>query len=238
MPHCLHFPYCNKGAECTYSHVHVAADAKVCKDFVALGWCDRGTDCKERHVWECPEFSESGSCTCRGCKLPHVIRRKGGADESGVPGQAEEGKADKNTMTSTIVENVDIPTATRKRSHDNANSDNENGRDLEKKKLRLGDVMQANDDFVTLVISDTESEDDDEGESESEDIDENAEDSSVESDELADPTADAPDDHRDLVTPVISNSFDLNQVQYQSRKASDRFNRKATPEDGEESEDE
>ena len=230
MPHCLHFPYCNKGADCTYSHVHVAANAKVCKDFVSLGWCESGSECKERHVWECPEFSETGTCPTRGCKLPHVIRRRGGADESGIPRQMDTEEGEKNAMPTTLVEPVNILDGSRKRSHDNISPSYEDQADSERKKLRVADGVQANDDFVTLVISDTESEEAD-GEDQDEDEVEGS-DSSVESDEL--------DDANIAVSAV-------NITQQQSAeagsspvhsKASDRFNRKASPEEGEESEDE
>lgn len=78
MPHCVHFPNCKLGSECLYPHVHTAPDAPVCRDFAVLGWCDAGaTQCTKRHVNECPEFSQTGTCSLgKSCKLPHVLRRK------------------------------------------------------------------------------------------------------------------------------------------------------------------
>ena len=39
-----------------------------------LGYCAAGFDCPKQHVRECPDFAEKGTCTTKGCKLPHVIR--------------------------------------------------------------------------------------------------------------------------------------------------------------------
>jgi len=46
----------------------------VCRDFAVLGYCEKGLECAHNHVHECPDFAESGKCTTKGCKLPHVIR--------------------------------------------------------------------------------------------------------------------------------------------------------------------
>lgn len=80
-PTCLHFAKgnCSK-ADCPYTHVRVAANAPVCRAFAIYGYCEKGVECAERHVYECPDFSNTGSCQIKGCKLPHrfkasVIRR-------------------------------------------------------------------------------------------------------------------------------------------------------------------
>jgi len=39
-----------------------------------LGYCEKGLDCAQQHVRECPDFAEKGTCSTKGCKLPHVIR--------------------------------------------------------------------------------------------------------------------------------------------------------------------
>ena len=39
-----------------------------------IGYCAAGFDCPKQHVRECPDFAEKGTCTTKGCKLPHVIR--------------------------------------------------------------------------------------------------------------------------------------------------------------------
>ncbi|KAI9171412.1 CCCH zinc finger protein [Paramyrothecium foliicola] len=48
--------------------------APVCRDFGYYGFCDRGAECTERHVFECPDFSNTGRCRTKGCKLPHRER--------------------------------------------------------------------------------------------------------------------------------------------------------------------
>lgn len=81
---CLHFARdsCTK-ADCKYAHVKVSPAAPVCRDFGFYGYCDRGASCEDRHVFECPDFSNTGVCKIKGCKLPHRERasvlRKGGA---------------------------------------------------------------------------------------------------------------------------------------------------------------
>ncbi|KAM5355848.1 hypothetical protein ACJ41O_002494 [Fusarium nematophilum] len=60
--------------------------APVCKDFGFNGYCEKGADCTERHVFECPDFSNTGRCKVRGCKLLHrerasVLRNQARADD-------------------------------------------------------------------------------------------------------------------------------------------------------------
>lgn len=86
MPHCLHFPRCNK-PDCPYPHVTIHSSI-VCKDFAELGWCVKGLECSDRHVKECPEFTEKGTCSNSNCRLPHVINR--GQKKKNVGGEEEE----------------------------------------------------------------------------------------------------------------------------------------------------
>jgi hypothetical protein len=76
MPHCTKFPDCKYGAACRYPHVHVSPRAAICRPFATVGYCDRGLACPERHVRECPEFSDKGTCSTKGCRLPHIIRKR------------------------------------------------------------------------------------------------------------------------------------------------------------------
>ncbi|KAF8916245.1 hypothetical protein CPB85DRAFT_1290478 [Mucidula mucida] len=75
-PLCMHF--LNKGrctrVQCPFPHVNVGARNGVCRDFAVLGYCAKGLDCDHQHVRECPDFAEKGTCSTKGCKLPHVIR--------------------------------------------------------------------------------------------------------------------------------------------------------------------
>lgn len=71
-PSCLHFARGNcSNSNCRYTHVRVSPSALVCRSFGTYGYCQKGTACMERHVNECPEFSNTGKCNTRGCKLPH-----------------------------------------------------------------------------------------------------------------------------------------------------------------------
>lgn len=75
-PLCVHFANngrCNRD-KCPYPHVRVGPRHGICRDFAVLGYCERGLDCDKQHVRECPDFADSGSCTTKRCKLPHVIR--------------------------------------------------------------------------------------------------------------------------------------------------------------------
>ncbi|KAG1811514.1 uncharacterized protein BJ212DRAFT_1277764 [Suillus subaureus] len=75
-PLCVHFA--NNGRctreNCHFPHVRVGQQHGVCRDFAVLGYCAKGLDCEMQHVRECPDFAEKGSCSTKGCKLPHVIR--------------------------------------------------------------------------------------------------------------------------------------------------------------------
>ncbi|KAK4230973.1 hypothetical protein QBC38DRAFT_276116 [Podospora fimiseda] len=74
-PTCLHFgrDSCNKN-DCKYAHVKVSPGAPVCHAFGRYGYCDKGANCTDRHAFECPDFSNTGVCKVKGCKLPHRER--------------------------------------------------------------------------------------------------------------------------------------------------------------------
>lgn len=74
-PTCLHFmkDHCTN-PNCRYAHVKVSSGAPVCRAFGLFGYCDKGVECPERHSNECPDFSNSGVCNIKGCKLPHRER--------------------------------------------------------------------------------------------------------------------------------------------------------------------
>lgn len=75
VPACLHFlrGKCSN-PDCRYAHVRVNPGAPVCRAFASLGFCDRGADCTERHVFECPDYANSGTCNNKKCRLPHIDR--------------------------------------------------------------------------------------------------------------------------------------------------------------------
>jgi len=60
--------------KCPFPHVRVGARQGICRDFAVLGYCEKALDCDKQHVRECPDFADKGSCSTKGCKLPHVIR--------------------------------------------------------------------------------------------------------------------------------------------------------------------
>jgi len=166
-PHCTHFPHCRLGVDCPYTHVAVSRDAPVCRDFVEYGWCDKGEHCAERHAFECPDFAESGTCTRKGCKLPHVLRRRNGGKEE-VRGVQEAGEG----------ERVRVQVVGAKRDRDEGEDEREGisgarGRAL--KKAREEANMEEGADFVMFPVSDDEFEEDDEDDDENADDDDDEE---------------------------------------------------------------
>lgn len=87
-PFCVHYAKGNcTNPHCSYTHSQVSLGARVCRPFGLYGYCDRGADCTERHVFECPDFSNTGVCNIKGCKLPHrerasFMRRANNSNES------------------------------------------------------------------------------------------------------------------------------------------------------------
>lgn len=74
-PTCMHFlrGRCSN-PECRYAHIRVTPGAPVCRAFATLGYCEKGAECEERHVHECPDYANTGVCHKKRCKLPHVDR--------------------------------------------------------------------------------------------------------------------------------------------------------------------
>ncbi|KAK2784857.1 hypothetical protein FQN52_006038 [Onygenales sp. PD_12] len=74
-PACLHFlrGRCSNPS-CRYAHVRVNPGAPVCRDFATMGYCGKGDACDQRHVHECPDYANTGTCGNRKCQLPHVDR--------------------------------------------------------------------------------------------------------------------------------------------------------------------
>lgn len=80
--------------ECRYAHIRVTPGAPVCRAFATLGYCEKGGQCEERHVHECPDYANTGVCHKKRCKLPHVDRagqiRKAAAAAASKADQEEE----------------------------------------------------------------------------------------------------------------------------------------------------
>ena len=39
-----------------------------------MGYCGKGSQCPARHVHECPDYANKGSCPNKKCHLPHIDR--------------------------------------------------------------------------------------------------------------------------------------------------------------------
>ncbi|KAF9575399.1 hypothetical protein EC968_003004 [Mortierella alpina] len=82
---CSHFQRnsCTKD-DCVYPHIRINPQAQICRPFATEGWCDAGSNCKDRHVWVCPDFGTTVGCKKR-CGLAHLanggIRVKKSAEE-------------------------------------------------------------------------------------------------------------------------------------------------------------
>ncbi|KAG9237268.1 hypothetical protein BJ875DRAFT_454220 [Amylocarpus encephaloides] len=112
-PACLHFAkgHCSN-PQCRYSHVRVSPSAPVCRAFAVYGYCKRGADCEERHVHECPDFSSTGTCPTKGCKLPHrhkahVMRNANRGEVSGED-QSSDLSSDDEAIDSDDVDSDDL----------------------------------------------------------------------------------------------------------------------------------
>ncbi|THV05575.1 hypothetical protein K435DRAFT_816308 [Dendrothele bispora CBS 962.96] len=140
-PICLHFM--NKGrctrSNCPFPHVNVGERLGVCRDFAVLGYCEKGLDCDKQHVRECPDFAEKGTCSTKGCKLPHVIR----ANRNRKPASSSA----KPTSTS---------------------SDSAPSGDSRVQRVTANDA-QLGDEYISLTFNESESEESDEEEDEEED---------------------------------------------------------------------
>ncbi|KAG0321116.1 hypothetical protein BGZ97_012107 [Linnemannia gamsii] len=88
VPACVHFQRaaCSKD-DCVYPHVRTNPQALICRPFATEGWCEAGINCKNRHVWMCPDFVTEAGCKKK-CGLPHVpnggIRVKKSSDGNDI----------------------------------------------------------------------------------------------------------------------------------------------------------
>jgi hypothetical protein len=146
-PLCLHF--LNKGRctrdNCPFPHVNVGTRQGVCRDFAVLGYCEKGLDCDKQHVRECPDFAEKGTCSTRGCKLPHVIR----ANRNRKP------TATTTRMTTAHGSVVIAPS--------NANSGISTGTDDSSLQQVTAENAQLGDEYISLTFNESESSEDESG---------------------------------------------------------------------------
>ncbi|XXG99209.1 hypothetical protein Hte_005545 [Hypoxylon texense] len=74
-PLCVHFAKGNcHNSSCSYVHAEHAPTDPVCRSFGIYGYCEKGAKCPNRHVFECPDFSNTGVCRLKGCKRLHIER--------------------------------------------------------------------------------------------------------------------------------------------------------------------
>lgn len=173
-PLCVHFAdrgRCNRQG-CPFPHVRVGPRSGVCRDFAVLGYCEKGLDCEQNHVRECPDFAEKGECAINGCKLPHVIR----ANRNRKPA----------TSTPAAMESMNVDSATSVLDRVLGPSD---ATDLGP--LKYAEDAQIGDEFISLTFHESEEESEDgeedgeEGEDEGEDEDEDVEVDGTSDQELA-----------------------------------------------------
>ena len=100
-PTCLHYlsRNCTK-PNCRYAHNKTSATALVCRPFGFYGYCESGLECPDRHVSECPDFSNTGTCKSKGCKLLHRERasvlRKANSNPATDEAEAEDLSSDED----------------------------------------------------------------------------------------------------------------------------------------------
>ncbi|KAK0387630.1 hypothetical protein NLU13_3876 [Sarocladium strictum] len=109
VPNCLHFAkgHCAK-ADCPYTHSKASPGAPVCRAFGFYGFCTNGAACTERHVFECPDFSNTGRCKIKGCKLPHrerasVLRNQNRNEDENEDVSSDEEEAHSDDVDSDAV---------------------------------------------------------------------------------------------------------------------------------------
>ncbi|KAG6362185.1 hypothetical protein INS49_010415 [Diaporthe citri] len=111
---------CSAGDQCDLSHDLVPERtphcAPVCHSFGFYGYCDKGISCPDRHVFECPDFSNTGVCKTKGCKLPHrerasVLRKANAALEQNENRDDEDDLSsddDNNSVSSDDVDSDEV----------------------------------------------------------------------------------------------------------------------------------
>jgi len=148
-PLCVHFA--NNGRctreKCPFPHVRVGQRHGVCRDFAVLGYCSQGLDCDMQHVRECPDFAERGTCSTKGCKLPHVIRANRNRKAPTTT------KADKNDSPSLPSENAATSTTI-------SGSDGISNNALSSQQTSVQDA-QLGDEYISLMFNESEESDDD-----------------------------------------------------------------------------
>jgi len=150
--------------------------SSVCRDFAVLGYCEKGIDCEEAHIRECPDFAETGSCKNPKCKLPHVIRanRKNlstTTKKTKVPDNVEAATASGTLAAATLNDTDGVTT--------NQNTDPPqlpiNGVDF---------TFEGGDEYIPLTFVESEEDEEEEDEQTSEEEEDDEEDEAEEEAEV------------------------------------------------------
>ncbi|KAF9244671.1 hypothetical protein BU15DRAFT_86038 [Melanogaster broomeanus] len=132
----------------------------VCRDFAVLGYCSKGLDCEMQHVRECPDFAEKGTCSTKGCKLPHVIRAN--RNRKARPAAPKTGSSPSATENVAAVNDAAI-----------TSSDSDTGSDnIPSPQQAPVQDAQLGDEYISLMFNESEEESDDDNDDEDEDEDE------------------------------------------------------------------
>jgi hypothetical protein len=129
--------------------VRVGPREGVCRDFAVLGYCEKGLDCEQQHVRECPDFAEKGVCTTKGCKLPHVIRANRTRPKGNTVTSASKTET---SVTAGVVDTIPVQADAIDRLY--------------------AEDAQLGDEYISLTFHESESEDENENEEEEEEDEE------------------------------------------------------------------
>lgn len=72
LPSCVFFleGRC-KRSKCVFAHTLIAPRAAACADFAILGYCEKGGQCEDQHLRQCPGSARKGVCDNPRCRLSH-----------------------------------------------------------------------------------------------------------------------------------------------------------------------
>ncbi|KAI0844520.1 hypothetical protein F5Y00DRAFT_248573 [Daldinia vernicosa] len=112
-PLCVHFAKGNcYNTSCSYIHAAHSPTDPVCRSFGIYGYCEKGALCPDRHVFECPDFSNTGVCKLKGCKRLHIERasvlrkanNRASSEDTDVSSDDDDAAADSDDIDSDEVE--------------------------------------------------------------------------------------------------------------------------------------
>lgn len=146
VPACTHFLRGNcTNSACRYPHVYVSPTARVCRAFATLGFCAKGPDCDDRHVFECPDYANHGHCAALekgSCSLQHI-------DRAGALRKAEkrQGKIDPQDDSDMTSDEEEEEQDEQEDGHKQAAYDSESDVDTD---IELGSSGFEQQDFMAL----------------------------------------------------------------------------------------